>query len=283
MTTLCHSPRMKRSRARHVIRASATVVLLGLIALPVWAQGHRDGRPSRGDRLKAADINGDGQVTLEEFMASATNSARERFARMDRNGDGVLTPEDRPEGGRNPGQMRELRQQADTNQDGKVTYEELVAIDPNFSKERFDRMDHNGDGILSPEDRGNRGGQDRRARFERMFARADVDQNGSLTFEEIVSVRPEFPRERFDRMDRDGDGAITREEGPREGQGQGMHQMRELFGRADTNHDGVVSYEDIVAVAPNFPRERFDRMDRNGDGVMSAADRPKNRGGRSPE
>jgi Ca2+-binding EF-hand superfamily protein len=43
-------------------------------------------------KLKAMDANGDGQVSRDEYLASA----RQRFTQMDRNGDGVLTADDRP-------------------------------------------------------------------------------------------------------------------------------------------------------------------------------------------
>ena len=54
--------------------------------------GHRP----RGEMaLKKIDVNGDGQVDLEEYM----NNARERFAEMDLNGDNLVTAEEAREAG----------------------------------------------------------------------------------------------------------------------------------------------------------------------------------------
>ena len=53
-------------------------------------------RPSRGlgslpGWFTGRDRDGDGQLTLREFMRDSAGSSRE-FDRLDRNGDGVVTP-----------------------------------------------------------------------------------------------------------------------------------------------------------------------------------------------
>ena len=64
--------------------------------------GHRP----RGEMaLKKIDVNGDGQVDLEEYM----NNARERFTEMDLNGDNLVTTEEAREAG---DAMREKHREA---------------------------------------------------------------------------------------------------------------------------------------------------------------------------
>lgn len=110
-----------------------------------------------------ADVNEDGQVSYEEFVAALPNPHAQLFGWFDQNGDGVLTPEDRPEPreGRGPGRSggqgqdgpRMRIREADVNGDFQVTFEELQAVYPNLTQERFDRLDRNGDGVLSRDDR----------------------------------------------------------------------------------------------------------------------------------
>lgn len=108
-------------------------------------------------RLKQADTNGDQRITLEEAKAAFPQVTQDRFNRFDRNGDGVISREDLPSGGaggaRGGAQLLERLKQADTNGDGKVSFEEAKAAFPRATEEVFKRFDRNGDGFLSPEDR----------------------------------------------------------------------------------------------------------------------------------
>ncbi|QYE36678.1 EF-hand domain-containing protein [Polymorphobacter sp. PAMC 29334] len=72
--------------------------------------------------LLAADTDGDGRVSRDEFLAAAKagkGDPAKRFARIDRNGDGML---------------------------------DKAEIDAMLAK-RFARLDSNGDGVLSPAER----------------------------------------------------------------------------------------------------------------------------------
>ncbi|HEO70346.1 MAG TPA: hypothetical protein ENN80_03720 [Candidatus Hydrogenedentes bacterium] len=180
--------------------------------------------------------------------------------------------------------MRELLKQADVNADGQVAYDELATVMPGLDKERFKRMDRNGDGMLSPADaREGRRSETAPRRPIARFHEADTNHDKQVTFEEFQAAAPKATREQFDRLDRNDDGVLSpadRAVGDRVGT-----EMREtleaLFEKADTNDDKQVTFEEIVAVKPDFPRERFKMLDRNNDGVLSKADRPPHPGRRA--
>jgi Ca2+-binding EF-hand superfamily protein len=73
-----------------------------------------------------------------------------------------------------------LMQELDADGDGKVSYEEASKW-PRMTEELFGRMDTNGDGYLTPEDRPqSRRGEGRFQRFEEL----DADNSGGLSYEE---------------------------------------------------------------------------------------------------
>ena len=53
-------------------------------------KGKEKMNPANGMKREFTDANGDGEVTLDEFM----NAVPEWFARIDKNGDGIVTLED---------------------------------------------------------------------------------------------------------------------------------------------------------------------------------------------
>lgn len=55
------------------------------------------------------------------------------------------------------GDRAEFRKKADANGDGKISFEEFRKAHLAMLDQRFDKLDRNGDGFLSPEDRIGRG------------------------------------------------------------------------------------------------------------------------------
>ena len=170
------------------------------------------------------------------------------FAQLDQNGDGLLSQKEAP-------QLFEAMPKADTNGDGQLSKEEVRAGQLALREKRraeaetrrlehFQRLDKDGNGVLSQDE-----WKERRGPFERI----DADGNGSISYEELTEARKKMAQHR------------------RKRRGQGM--ARERLARHDKNGDGAISRED-------FPGddERFKRLDRNGDGVIDRKDRRQREG-----
>ena len=101
---------------------------------------------------------------------------------------------------------------------------------------------------------------------------------------------------RFDRLDQNGDGEITRAEieaASSERAGKRANRRADRMFEADANGDGAVTREELKAYRENRnpdkngdgvidraefmekAAERFDRLDKNGDGVLSEDERPR--------
>jgi len=123
-----------------MFRQLTAAILLSLLSTLSMAQmrGGGDGMFER------ADANHDGSVTRDEFLTARA----EQFAKYDRNSDGYIDSNDVP---KRLAQRREkngggelLKDQFDSNGDGKVGREEFV----NGPTLVFDRADQDGNGVL---------------------------------------------------------------------------------------------------------------------------------------
>ncbi len=199
--------------------SAAAITLVG--ATGAYANHH-------GSKAKV-DANGDGEISLAETMAHSA----ERFARMDADGNGQIDTADRA--ARKAARFAKL----DANGDGEVTQAEMQAAREAHkearterraerSGKRFAMLDTDGSGGLSEaemaaarEQRGDRakaGGKKRggemrgkkRAGRKGMKMLRQADANGDK-----IITRAEFDKAvkaRFEKMDTDNSGTITREE-----------------------------------------------------------------------
>ena len=176
--------------------------------------------PEPGQLLKKADKDGNGQVTWEEMHAIAPRLPQARFTAWDKNGDGAITKDELP--ARKPGaetaktntnqpSLEQMARKADTDKSGSVTFEELHAAFPKFPQVRFEEMDKNKDGVLSPADRVQLARDIKEGADEAVtkLMETDANKDGSVTFEELSAAKSGFPREAFDQADRNKDGAIS--------------------------------------------------------------------------
>jgi Ca2+-binding EF-hand superfamily protein len=123
--------------------------------------------------------------------------------------------------------------------------------DPNAM---FERLDQNGDGVLTSEEVP----EERQRFFDRMMQRADQNQDGNLT------------REEFTASMNDGGGG----RGPMRG---GRFDAESMFERFDSNGDGEITQDEIPQRA-----QRMMQMDQNGDGVLTREELSQGPPGRGP-
>ncbi|WP_336974369.1 calcium-binding protein [Sphingobium aromaticiconvertens] len=151
---------------------------------------------------------------------------------------------------------------ADANKDGNLTRAELTQA----LTARFARMDSNGDGKVTKEERA----AQRTARLDARFTSLDADKNGQISKAEFTAGH--------DRPDgKDGDQARR---GDRRGGPDGGRHMRGpgggrmgmmgggMGGRADADKDGTLTREEFMA----GPLAMFDKADANKDGTVTAAE-----------
>jgi len=177
--------------------------------------------------------------------------------------------------------LGEMLKQADTNGDKKVTFDELKALRPGMTQEKFAKLDQNKDSVLTPEDAKLTAGGVRQ-----FLKEADTNGDKQVTFDELKTKRPGMTQERFARLDRNKDGVLSAADLPKPNQGQGAGQgrgagqgqgpgPRGLLADGDTNKDGKVTAEEFKAARPNAPAERFAALDKNKDGVLTPDECPK--------
>ncbi|WDI32132.1 hypothetical protein PUV54_02865 [Hyphococcus flavus] len=122
----------------------------GLIAAGAYAD---DGK-GRGGHWEKMDTNGDGEITADEMS--------DRFAahleEADTDGSGGISKEEMKAFRQARRDARREARNPDKNDDGVVDRTEFI----NAAQERFDRMDKDGDGVLSEDERRRRGHRGKR-------------------------------------------------------------------------------------------------------------------------
>jgi Ca2+-binding EF-hand superfamily protein len=277
--------------------------------------GQPGGRGGRGGQFinprevfARLDANKDGKLSKEE----AQGPLKENFDRFDANSDGSLSVEEasrfggqrpggqRPGGGApDPQQLNALFDRTDANSDGKIAKDEM----PEPHREQFGQyLERQGITTASKEQFGRfmafvaqrgrpgegrpgepRPGEPRpgEPRFgdgrPPLFVALDADNDGELSSGEIEAASKSLQK-----LDKNGDGKLTRDElgqpsspqGFRPGDapggpGQFAEQARERMMAADTNKDGKLSKEEAEKSDLRILKEGgFARFDRNGDGFI---------------
>ncbi len=218
-------------------------------------------RDKAAEAWKKADTNNDGMISRGEFdlmprLQKLTEEKRnELFLRLDKNGDGMMDKED----------MSKIRDQRkdpmqrlwelDKDKSGGVSFEEFQQgrmskrLDAERQKAIFDRLDENGDGVISPDDKPKRpkfrpddkpDEMDRadrpkdRMRPGAMMEKLDADKDGAVSYDEFKNTpwnkdkSDEEVKRRFERADKNKDGQLTKDD---------FARMRDREGR-DAGKDG---------------------------------------------
>ncbi len=184
---------------------SAVLFATSTVAVSAFAHG-----PGRGPGH--LDTNQDGKVTLAESRAAGA----EFFKKLDTNGDGVVTQAEAEAARAKMGdKMKEHADERfakkDTNKNGKLERSEVARM----PDEKFKAIDTNKDGALSKEElkagfAAHHGEHGAKGEGHDMFSAADTNKDGKLTAAEVQAAGDA----RFKKMDKNGDGVITKDEMP---------------------------------------------------------------------
>jgi Ca2+-binding EF-hand superfamily protein len=191
-----------------------------------------------------------------------------------------------PPGGEGGGRLGEFMKRADTNNDGKISKDEFLAMSKAEAEERFSKVDANGDGsvdqseLASAGERMREGMRNRGGGGEGGFRRPGGDRpggEGGSGFRrppgEGDKPNPEGDRPKPPGGDRPEGGRPEgrRPEGdrPTAGGPQGGPMIDEIFGRMDKNSDGNVDKDEYAEFSKQEIEQRFGRMDENSDGKVS--------------
>jgi Ca2+-binding EF-hand superfamily protein len=209
---------MKTHRILSILAALTLAALV--VTLPLLAQdGEDEGKRGHGPRgwegfAEQHDVNGDGQVTREELVQTL-----DLFDHLDSDGDGALSEADF-DARHTAMAFGFTARRADDNGDDQVTAAEWDAW--------FAERDANGDGVLSADDRPERGERARSrdgAREGRRGHRGHHGPHGGFHGEKLAEAR-----------DADGDGDVTRAD------------FAALSARFDANGDGMLTEDEVPAL-----------------------------------
>jgi Ca2+-binding EF-hand superfamily protein len=268
--------------------AALSVCALAQNAAPTTTAA--DSRPSFFQHmLKKMDTNGDGRISLNEYLAAATA----RFKGIDSQNRGSIDAAAIASSAetvkRDERAAQFMVKRLDTAGNGYVTQDEFLAA----AKKRFARLDKAGNGKLTPDEltaarwshaRGANApakeatatdataGTNVRARFaHKRFDKLDTNHDGVVSQDEYLAAATAM----YQKLDIQHGGKVTAQELASSPQAlkRDERRARHVIKRLDTNGDGVVSQDEFLAAA----KTRFGRIDKDADGFIDAGEMPAHR------
>jgi len=171
------------------------------------------------------DTDGDGEVSLQEFVELMSPSSSEVLAKLRKNF-------------RNIGDVKATFKKIDTDNDGLLSKQEMLSSSGcKYDSEEVNAIfilgDVNGDGQL-----------DMGEFIGLMFPPAtEVISKLSTSFRNIDDVKAAFKL-----LDIDGDGSITRQEMASSGHKFSQEQIEAIFALGDVNDDGAIDLDEFIGV-----------------------------------
>ena len=168
------------------------------------------------------DINGDGDIDLEEFIGLMCPSASEALAKLSKTV-------------KNISEAQMLFRILDKDGDGAITIEEMRACGQKFSSKDIDAIfaigDINNDGNIDIEE------------FVAVVcpSAATLVARIAKSFKSLEEIKAAFAK-----LDRNKDGLISRSE--MRGSGMNEQEINAIFKLGDTNNDGEIDIEEFITV-----------------------------------
>jgi len=254
-----------------------TLRLAVLATLPVAAFAAQPSAPAQGAHadffqhmLQKMDRNGDGRISLDEYLAEAGA----KFKSIDSANKGRIDAADIAASpaaiARIDRRAEHLVRRLDSAGAGYVTADEFAAA----AQKRFARLDRNGDGRLTPDEFAARRGYHSVAQANanptgietQRFDKVDANHDGAVTLDEYSAAA----RALYAELDAQHNGKVTADEianSPR-AQQRAVRTADRMIQHLDTDGDGSVSQDEFLAAA----KVRFARLDKNGDGFIDAGE-----------
>jgi Ca2+-binding EF-hand superfamily protein len=93
----------------------------------------------------------------------------------------------------------------------------------------------------------------------------DANHDNMVTIEELNTAA----KERFEKMDADGNGAVTMDEFQAYIRARKAEHQQKYFSNIDSNSDGNLSKEEFIQYREKMAEQRFQNLDANNDGMVS--------------
>merc|ERR1719295_2376038 len=247
------------------------------------------------------------------------SDVKKAFLAIDIDKDGVLSKNEIAGCGKfNSQETEAIFMLGDLNQDGDIDLEEFVSLmcpTASMAISRFTRnvknladaqqmfkiLDKNGDGLISQEEMRSCGSRFNATEIEAIFAIGDTNNDGEIDLNEFVAVmcpaastvvgrlsksykNLEEIKQGFKKLDRDGDGMISKKEMASAGLSE--QEVVAIFALGDSNNDGEIDLDEFIGVmcpsaaavvfkvsqafnGKDGAAAAFRQIDINGDGLIS--------------